>query len=147
MHDHAAIGTTNQATPALAARGQDELAQRRTRGETAEAKRKQRRKTAGTDKQRDDDRQRTTPCRPEQTLAQQLGAGFTPRQHRRNGHQEQQRDSERNGEPLEVRGAHLDGAVLQRFDNQREHSAKQHHKCEDGEHHVVRQEGAFAGQR
>ncbi len=147
VHDHPAVGPSDQATPALAARRQDELAARRSGGATGEPERDERRPAARTEGNGDDERAGAAPRRPEQPLAQQLGARLAPRQHRGDGHQEQQGQPDRRGEPVEVRRADDRAPVLQRLDEQREDGAEQDDEGEHREQHVVGEERALARQR
>ena len=77
--------------------------------------------------------------------AQHLARGRPPRQGGRHRHEEQQRQPEREGHPVEVRLAHRQLLVPQRLDQEREDRAEQHHEGEGGEEEVVGQEGAFPG--
>ena len=96
---------------------------------------------------RDDQRTDAAPRRPEQPVAQQLGAGLAPRQHRRDGHQEQQDEADRHGHAGRRTARRPRSAVLQGLDDQREHRAEQHDEREHGEDHVVGEERALAGDR
>ena len=60
---------------------------------------------------RHDDAGHAEAGRPEQPLAQQLGRRLAPRQHGRDGHQDQQGEAERGGHAVEVRAAHRQPAV------------------------------------
>ena len=80
-------------------------------------------------------------------LAEQLGARLAPRQHRGDGHEEQERQADRRREPVEVRRTDDRPAVLQRLDEQREDGAEQDDEGEHREQHVVGEEGALTRQR
>ena len=116
VHDHASVGAPDQPAPALPAGGEDDLAQRRPGGEPGRGRSRaaapiprprRRRRQRG--------RSRRTP--PARTAArEQLAARLAPRQHRGDRHQEQQHQPDRRRQPVEVRTADVDLAVLQHLD-------------------------------
>ena len=146
VHDHAAVGPTDEAAPALAAGGEHELAQRGTGGEPAEAEREQRGEARG--------RRAATastsaagagPRRPEQPRG--AAARADALRHGSTGATAMRNSSAR---PIGIvmrskyGRADRDAVAVERLDEQREHRAEQHDERERGEQHVVGEERALA---
>ena len=147
VHDHSAVRAADKAAQPLASGCQHELAQRRAARETSERESKKRGEAVGTHGNADDERSDSTPCRPEQSVAQQLARCLAPRQHRSDAHQREHRDADGSRQPVEERLGDRDLTALQRLDDERKHRAEQHDECKDAEENVVRQECPFARHR
>ena len=147
MHDHAAVGATDETAPALASGGEHHLTQRGTACETTEAEGQHRRPAASADDCGKHHRTDTEPGGPDQPIGQDVAACLAPRQDRGDRHQEQQGEADRHGHLIEVRIADRDRATVDRLDDQREDGAEQHHEREAGEHHIVGQERALPRDR
>ena len=80
-------------------------------------------------------------------MPKDAGRAFAPRQCWRDRHQEQQCDTDRHGEGIEVRGADLDDVARYRLDEERKDGSGKHDDGKGTEEEVVRQEGALARDR
>ena len=76
--------------------------------------------------QRADEQGGADPGGHEEPAAQHLTAGRPPRQHRGDGHEEEEREPERHRHPVEVRLAHRELGAPDRLGDEREHGAEQH---------------------
>ena len=75
---------------------------------------------------------------------EQLAARLAPRQHRGDRHEEQQDEPERHRQPIEVRRADVDLAILEHLDEEREERSEEDDEGEHGEQHVVGEERRLA---
>ena len=147
VHDHAPVGSPDQSAPARTAHPEPELAERGSGGEPGQREREQRRPAACPQQRRDHQRGNSRPRRPEEPLAQHAGVGTSPRHHRGDGHQGEQREPDRNRHPVEVRNADRQPLAVDRLHEKREHRAQQHHEGEPREDEVVEQDGPLARHR
>jgi hypothetical protein len=147
VDDHPAVGPTDDAAPTLSPARQHDLTGGRAAAEPGEEERHERQHPAGAERDGDDQHADADPRRPQQPLAQQLTRRLAPRQHRRDRHEEQQRQPDGSGHPVEVRRTDREAVVVHRLDDEREHGAQQDDERERREEHVVGQEGALARER
>ena len=123
--------------PTPAAHAEHELADDPGGRERAEPVRDHLRHAARAEHDRDDHRDRADPGRDQQTLPEHLATRRAPRQRGRDGHEEEEREPDRRGHPVEVRLSHRQPAAAQRLGDEREHGAEQHDERESREQEVV----------
>ena len=152
VHDHPAVGPPDEAPPPpdmaglRGAHGQVEGPGGGGAGHGTESETDQRGRAAQPERHADHDRADADPDRDGETLPEHRPADLAPAQHRRHGHEEQERQAGRNSDRVEEGRADGDLLLRDRLVQKRIHGAEQHHERETDEQHVVEQERTLASE-